>query len=142
MRDYGDLPTVEAFAAQLNQVWANLLVNAAQAVSAKGGEVTVKTYTEDDMIVVAVSDNGVGIPLDVLPRIFDPFFTTKAVGDGPGLGLSISFGIVERHGGRIEMTSTPGAGTTAYVKLPKIVQPKPNNGIFSETITGDPSNEI
>src|SRR5690606_28654381 len=142
LRDYGDLPTVEAFAAQLNQVWANLLVNAAQAVSAKGGEVTVKTYTEDDMIVVAVSDNGVGIPPDVLPRIFDPFFTTKAVGDGTGLGLSISFGIVERHGGRIEMTSTPGAGTTAYVKLPKIVQPKPNNGIFSETITGDPSNEI
>ena len=142
LRDYGDLPTVEAFAAQLNQVWANLLVNAAQAVSAKGGEVTVKTYTEDDMIVVAVSDNGVGIPPDVLPRIFDPFFTTKAVGDGTGLGLSISFGIVERHGGRIEMTSTPGAGTTAYVKLPKIVQPKPSNGIFSETTTGDPSNEI
>ncbi len=142
LRDYGELPTVEAFAAQLNQVWANLLVNAAQAVSAKGGEVTVKTYTEDEMIVVAVSDNGVGIPPDVLPGIFDPFFTTKAVGDGTGLGLSISFGIIERHGGRIEMISKPGAGTTAYVKVPKVVRPKPNNGIVSESISGEPSNAI
>jgi two-component system, NtrC family, sensor kinase len=124
LRDYGELPTVEAFSAQLNQVWANLLVNAAQAVSAEGGEVTIKTYTEGDSIVVAVIDTGVGIPPEVLPRIFDPFFTTKAVGDGTGLGLSISFGIVERHGGRIEMESTPGAGTTAYVRLPRVVRPK------------------
>ena len=128
LREYGELPTVEAFSAQLNQVWANLLVNAAQAVSGEGGDVTVKTYTEGDTIVVAVSDNGVGIPPDVLPRIFDPFFTTKAVGDGTGLGLSISFGIVERHGGRIEISSTPGAGTTAYVKLPRIVKPRSEKG--------------
>ncbi|HSI88198.1 MAG TPA: ATP-binding protein, partial [Pyrinomonadaceae bacterium] len=142
LRDYGDLPTVEAFSAQLNQVWANLLVNAAQAVSAEGGEVTIKTYTEGDSVVVAVIDNGVGIPPEVLPRIFDPFFTTKAVGDGTGLGLSISFGIVERHGGRIEMESTTGAGTTAYVRLPLVVRAGVDDGKGSERITKERNNAI
>src|SRR5690606_1318746 len=142
LREYGELPTVEAFSAQLNQVWANLLVHAAQAVTSEGGDVTVRTYMDDDMIVVAVSDNGVGIPPEILPRIFDPFFTTKAVGDGTGLGLSISFGIVERHGGRIDMRSTPGAGTTAYVRLPRIVRPRADTDNQAKTFEGERNNAI
>ena len=135
LRDYGDLPTVEAFAAQLNQVWANLLVNAAQAVSAKGGEVTVKTYTEDDMIVVAVSDNGIGIPPDVLPRIFDPFFTTKEDQLRTGLGLAVAKSIVEQHGGAIEVRSESGKGTEFIVTLPLQAPPGVQTESDSEALS-------
>ena len=118
LREYGELPSVEAYSAQLNQVWANLLINAAQAVSENGGEVCLRTHLDGDSVVIAVSDNGVGISPENLSRIFDPFFTTKAVGDGTGLGLSISFGIIERHGGKISVESVPGTGSTFTVTLP------------------------
>lgn len=117
VRDYGDLPPVDCYAGQLNQVWLNLLVNAAYAVR-RGGEVRIETRREGDAVVVAVSDTGDGIAPEHLPRIFDPFFTTKPVGEGTGLGLSVTYGIVERHHGRIAVASRPGHGTTFTVTLP------------------------
>lgn len=122
IKDYGDIPNIEAYSAQLNQVWTNLLVNAAQALGTAGGEVRIKTYHDDDSIFVEVSDNGAGIEPEIMNRIFDPFFTTKAVGDGTGLGLSISFGIIERHKGKIEVESKVGRGTCFRVHLPKKIR--------------------
>jgi signal transduction histidine kinase len=117
-RDYGDLPLIDAFPGQLNQVWMNLLVNAAQALGVGGGEVTVSTTRQGESISIGISDTGPGIAPDVLDRIFDPFFTTKEVGEGTGLGLSICFSIVERHGGTIRAYSRPREGTTFTVTLP------------------------
>jgi Signal transduction histidine kinase regulating C4-dicarboxylate transport system len=117
-RDYGDLPLVEAYSGQLNQVWMNLLANAAQALGAKGGDVSISTRVQGDSVVVIISDNGCGIPPEHLNRVFDPFFTTKPVGEGTGLGLSISFGIVKRHGGTIEVRSQPNRGSSFIVRLP------------------------
>jgi signal transduction histidine kinase len=116
-RDYGTLPAVSCFAGQLNQVWMNLLVNAAQSISSNG-EVRIVTRNEGDFVVVQVSDTGCGIAPENLKKIFDPFFTTKAVGDGSGLGLSITYGIVERHGGTITAGSTVGKGSTFTVRIP------------------------
>jgi two-component system, NtrC family, sensor kinase len=115
-RDYGDLPPVSCYASQLNQVWMNLLVNAAQAVSGDG-TVTISTRREGDSVAVAISDSGCGIPPDQLSRIFDPFYTTKPVGEGTGLGLSISYGTIERHGGTITVESTVGSGSTFTVRI-------------------------
>jgi two-component system NtrC family sensor kinase len=116
-RDYGELPQVNCYAGQLNQVWMNLLGNAAQAVKGEG-EVNVSTSFDGNWITVAISDTGAGIGEEDLPKIFDPFFTTKPVGEGTGLGLSISYGIIERHGGAITVTSEVGSGTTFKVKIP------------------------
>ncbi|MGI9069251.1 MAG: sensor histidine kinase [Pyrinomonadaceae bacterium] len=116
-RDYGDLPPISCYAGQLNQVWMNLLVNAAQAIPEQG-EVGISTKLEHGSVSVAISDTGAGIPEDQLSRIFDPFFTTKPVGEGTGLGLSISYGIIERHGGTIQVESQVGAGTTFTVRIP------------------------
>jgi len=116
--NYGEIPQVNCYAAQLNQVWMNLLVNAAQAIGTLAGEVRITTRCEDRTVVVSVSDTGPGISPEQLKKIFDPFFTTKPVGEGTGLGLSISHGIVERHGGKIEVESAPGKGTTFTVFLP------------------------
>src|SRR6266850_963676 len=116
-RNYADLPLINCYAGQLNQVWMNLLVNAAQAVSNRG-EVRISTRLDDDSVIVAISDNGSGIPEDQLSRIFDPFFTTKPVGEGTGLGLSISYGIIERHRGTINVESRIGEGTTFTVRIP------------------------
>ena len=127
LREYGDLPLVEAFAAKLNQVWMNLLANAAQAIGSSNGIVTIKTCSEEDRVFVSVSDTGCGIDPTALGRIFDPFFTTKSVGDGTGLGLSISFGIIEDHGGAIHVESEPGKGTTFTVELPHRLQMQTND---------------
>ena len=116
--DYGRLPLIDAFSSQLNQVWMNLLVNAAQAVGTKKGEVKITTDTTDKKIFVSIKDTGDGIAPENLSRIFDPFFTTKPVGEGSGLGLSISFGIVERHGGTINVETVVGEGSTFTVALP------------------------
>jgi len=116
-RAYTELPPVVCYASQLNQVWMNLLVNAAQAVGSEG-EVTISTKTDQDSVVIAISDTGSGIPEDELSRIFDPFFTTKPVGEGTGLGLSTSYGIVERHRGTISVVSEVGKGSTFTVRIP------------------------
>lgn len=118
VRDYSELPLIDAFSGQLNQVWMNLLVNAAQAVAAKGGEVRITTSANKEFVFVAVSDTGDGIAGEHLSRIFDPFYTTKPVGEGTGLGLSISFGIVDRHGGTISVDTKISEGSTFMVMLP------------------------
>ena len=117
-RDYGEVPPVDCYGGQLNQVWVNLLGNAAHAVGSKGGEVRVQTRLEDEMVMVRVSDTGCGIAPEHLKKIFDPFFTTKPVGDGTGLGLSITYSIIERHGGSIKVESAQGQGTTFSVAIP------------------------
>ncbi|HVE59683.1 MAG TPA: ATP-binding protein [Pyrinomonadaceae bacterium] len=126
-RDYDKLPLIEAYSGQLNQVWMNLLANAAQAVSSSGdgsGEVRITTRVEGETVSIAVSDNGCGIDREHLDRIFDPFYTTKPVGEGTGLGLSITFGIVERHGGKIAVKTALDEGSTFTVTLPiSVVHP-------------------
>ena len=116
-RDYADLPPVDCYAGQLNQVWMNLLVNAAQAISHEG-KVRVATRREKEMAVISISDTGSGIGPEHLKKIFDPFFTTKPVGEGTGLGLSITYGIIERHDGSISIESRLGEGTTITVAIP------------------------
>ncbi|MDE1884483.1 MAG: GAF domain-containing protein [Xanthomonadaceae bacterium] len=122
VKTFGDLPMIECLPSELNQVFLNILMNAAQAVQ-KNGLITVSTGLDGDKVWIAIGDDGEGIPPDVLPRIFDPFFTTKPVGTGTGLGLSISYGIVAKHHGNIEVTSVPRQGTLMRVELP-VVQPK------------------
>jgi len=117
IREYGDLPLVNCFAGQLNQVWTNLLANAAQAIKDQG-EVRISSGVEDGSAVITIVDTGCGIESDQLSKIFDPFFTTKPVGEGTGLGLSISYGIIQKHGGTIRAESTPGAGTKFVVSIP------------------------
>ncbi len=118
-RDFGEVGRIRGHAGQLNQVFMNLLTNAAQALSGRdGARILLATQRRGDQVVIAVGDNGPGIPAEIIPKIFDPFFTTKEVGQGSGLGLSIVHGIVERHGGTIEVESQVGQGTTFTVTLP------------------------
>ena len=114
---YGDIPKVYCMASQINQVFLNLLVNAAQAIPEKG-EISIRTGQVGEEVFIAIADTGSGIPAENLARIFEPFFTTKPVGKGTGLGLAISFDIVQKHKGRIEVESTVGKGTTFTVWLP------------------------
>lgn len=117
VRDYGAIPEVECIPSQLNQVFMNLLVNAAQAIK-DHGVITLRTRQLGDDVCVEIADTGSGIPPEIINRIFDPFFTTKPVGSGTGLGLSITHGIIRKHGGRIEVDSEPGMGTTFRIVLP------------------------
>jgi PAS domain S-box-containing protein len=117
--DYGALPLVRCRAARLHQVIVNLLMNAIDACSSEG-TVTLRTAADPGFggVRIEVSDTGCGIDPAVRERIFDPFFTTKPIGQGTGLGLSISYGIVQEHGGMIEVQSTPGAGSCFTVRVP------------------------
>jgi signal transduction histidine kinase len=116
-RDYEKIPLlVNSFGSELNQVWTNLIDNAISAMGGKG-ELRVRTYREDDCVVVEIADNGKGIPDDVKPHIFEPFFTTKGVGEGTGLGLDTVQRIVKKHRGNVEVTSKPG-DTRFQVWLP------------------------
>ncbi len=117
VKEYGTLPKIYCLPSQLNQVFMNLLVNAAQAIEVRG-RITIRTGQEGDQVWVEVIDTGTGIPPENIPRLFDPFFTTKPVGKGTGLGLAVSFKIVEKHRGRIEVQSEAGQGTTFRVILP------------------------
>jgi PAS domain S-box-containing protein len=116
-KEYGELPPVHCLPSQLNQVFMNLLVNAGQAI-VDHGEITLRTGRDDNSVWVEVADTGAGIPKENLNRIFDPFFTTKPVGKGTGLGLSLSYGIVVKHHGRIDVTTEVGKGSTFRVILP------------------------
>jgi signal transduction histidine kinase len=117
VREYGDIPPVECLLSQLNQVFMNLLVNAAHAIE-EHGTITVRTGREGDEVWVDIVDTGKGIPPENMKKIFDPFFTTKPVGKGTGLGLSVSYGIVQKHHGRMEVKSEIGKGSTFRVWLP------------------------
>jgi signal transduction histidine kinase len=121
VRNYGTLPEVECMPSRLNQVFLNLLVNAGHAIDANG-TITLSTGADDEEAWVTVADTGCGIAPENLNRIFDPFFTTKPVGQGTGLGLSVSHSIVRKHGGRIEVDSEVGRGTRFTVHLP-LAQP-------------------
>ena len=111
------LPQVLADANQLQQVFVNIIINARDAMP-QGGTLRLITRSLGDEVHIIFSDTGIGIPPENIKRIFDPFFTTKEVGQGTGLGLSVSYGIVEQHGGTIEVKSEVGVGTTFIVKLP------------------------
>ena len=118
-KSFGDIPPITCSPSQINQVFLNLINNAAQAIESGRGVITLTTRRYDaEHVAVEVQDNGIGIPPEVLPRIFDPFFTTKDVGKGTGLGLSIVYKIVEQHGGSISVDSAVGVGTKFTVVLP------------------------
>jgi PAS domain S-box-containing protein len=116
-KNYGELPHVECFPNQLNQVFMNIMVNAVQAMGGKGA-LTVETKVDGDHVLVRIGDSGKGIPKEDLGRIFDPGFTRKGVGVGTGLGLSISYQIIERHKGAISVESEVGKGSTFEIRLP------------------------
>ena len=116
-KEYGDIPPINCYPQQLNQVFMNLLLNASHAIDTKG-EITVKTWHDNTWLYIAIGDTGCGIPEEIRSRIFEPFFTTKEVGQGTGLGLSISYDIVKKHRGDITLTSEIGVGTTFTVRLP------------------------
>jgi signal transduction histidine kinase len=117
---YGDIPEVECILSQLNQVFMNLLVNAAHAVHGeRRGKIFVRSGMDDTQTVwIEIADDGCGIAPENMKRIFDPFFTTKAIGQGTGLGLSLSYGMVQKHQGQITVVSEPGHGTCFRITLP------------------------
>jgi len=114
---YGDLPIMQCYPHQLNQVFMNLLINAAQAIQKKG-EIKIATRAEDGHVEIEISDTGSGIADKNLPKIFEPFFTTKDVGKGTGLGLNVSYNIIKKHNGTIDVKSTVGQGTTFRIQIP------------------------
>jgi two-component system NtrC family sensor kinase len=117
IKNYGQLPQVQCYASQINQVFANVLLNAVQAIKDVGA-ITITTYQDGPCVVIEVADTGTGIKADHLDRIFDPGFTTKGVGVGIGLGLSITYRIIESHHGSIQVQSEIGKGTTFTIRLP------------------------
>ncbi len=125
VKEYGDLPLVECRSAQINQVFMNLLVNAAHSIK-EHGVITIRTGTEEKLVWVEITDTGSGIAPENMKKLFDPFFTTKPVGKGTGLGLSLSYGIVNTHDGRIEVESEVGKGATFRVWLPVKQEDKPD----------------
>lgn len=121
IKEYGDIPKINCLPSQLNQVFVNILVNAAYAIESQG-VITIRTGTENTHIWIEISDTGCGIGEDKIKNIFDPFYTTKPIGKGTGLGLAISYGIVKKHKGEIKVASKEGKGTSFRVILP--VNPK------------------
>ena len=116
-KKFSDLPYVECYPRQINQVLMNILVNAAQAIEKKG-IIDISTKAENNFVEIKISDTGTGIPEENLSKIFDPFFTTKEVGKGTGLGMNIAYNIIKKHNGSIDIQSTMGKGTTFLIKLP------------------------
>jgi PAS domain S-box-containing protein len=117
IREYNNVPLVECYAGQINQVFMNLLVNAIQAIKSTG-QIRIKTWSVKDTVKVSIKDSGHGIPREIVGKIFDPFFTTKGVGEGTGLGLSISYSIIQKHQGKIEVQSEVGIGSEFIITLP------------------------
>ncbi|EDX86318.1 ATPase, histidine kinase-, DNA gyrase B-, and HSP90-like domain protein [Synechococcus sp. PCC 7335] len=128
VRDFGDLPLVECFAGQLNQVVMNIIANAIDAIETslhnnsldrEELQIMLQTKASADSVVISIADNGTGMPLTVRERIFEPFFTTKPVGKGTGMGMAISYQIiVEKHSGKIECFSDQGVGTKFVITIP------------------------
>ncbi len=115
--DLQDLPQVTGFPGKLNQVFMNLLINAGQAMTDKG-DLFVRSFIEDNNIVIEIEDTGTGIETDKIAQIFTPFYTSKPIGEGTGLGLSISHQIIEQHNGEITVKSELGKGSCFTVSLP------------------------
>jgi two-component system NtrC family sensor kinase len=127
----GTLPDVTCNVGELNQVFLNLIVNAAHAIQESGqdvttGRITITTALDGEFAVITVADNGCGVPQENIEKIFDPFFTTKEVGKGTGQGLAIAHTIVvDKHGGSIAAGSHPGSGTQFTIRLPLAGRPTP-----------------
>jgi signal transduction histidine kinase len=113
-----EMPTIKAVGDQIRQVFLNLIQNAEEAIPETGGKIVIATQVTGDDIIVRIQDNGCGIDPEIMSSIFEPFFTTKSAVKGTGLGLSVSYGIVKRHGGKIDVESKPGEGATFTVTLP------------------------
>jgi signal transduction histidine kinase len=116
VKDYQLNEPVTCFAGHVNQVFMNIIFNGIQAISGEG-TLTISTRKENEWAIITIEDSGAGIPQDIINKIFDPFFTTKRIGEGTGLGLSISYGIIKKHGGRIEVESEAGKGTRFLIRL-------------------------
>jgi signal transduction histidine kinase len=126
IKEYGEIPEIECQPSHINQVIMNIVINGAHAIAAgERGKITIRTGRDDAKVWIEVADTGAGIPKEILTRIFDPFFTTKPIGSGTGLGLSLSYGIIQKHDGQIDVHSVPGCGTTFRITLPirRDVQP-------------------
>ncbi len=116
-KEFGEIPLVEGYPQKLNQVFMNILVNAAQSIKEKG-EIKIVTKQKGNYVAVSISDNGCGIEKDHLSKIFDPFFTTKEIGKGTGLGMNIAYNIIKEHKGKIDIKSQVGKGTVFTIILP------------------------
>jgi len=121
---FGDLTPVTCHAGQLNQVFTNILLNAAQSITGHG-EITIETKQEGEAVTIVISDTGSGMPPEVISRVFEPFYTTREVGQGTGLGLSIAYDIVKKHQGTIEVASRAGQGTAFTITLPLALKTAP-----------------
>lgn len=123
--EFSELPLIECYPGKLNQVFLNVISNAAHAIkkryeNEKGGELAIQTYHQDNEVVICLSDNGTGMDDNTIKKIFEPFFTTKEVGEGTGLGMSIAYNTIKKHNGKIEIDSVIGEGTKFTIKLPLI----------------------
>jgi signal transduction histidine kinase len=116
-KEYGVIPLIECFPGQLNQVFMNILSNAIDAIKGKG-VITIGTSKSNGFIQINITDTGSGMPEHIKAKIFDPFYTTKEVGEGTGLGMSISHGIIEKHSGSIKVLSESGKGSEIIINLP------------------------
>ncbi|MBA2369079.1 MAG: MASE1 domain-containing protein [Candidatus Protochlamydia sp.] len=117
-KDYGEIPEIDCFPGKINQAFLGIFTNAIEAIQGKG-TITIKTYRVDEKnIAVSIKDTGKGIPLEIINKIFDPFFTTQPIGSGIGLGLTITYSIIEEHNGSIDVKSEPGVGSEFIVTLP------------------------
>lgn len=117
IKEFGQIPLVQAWPQKLNQVFMNILVNAAQAIPEKG-EIRIQTFARDNQVKIRIYDTGTGIPKENLAKLFDPFFTTREVGKGTGLGLNMAYRIVQEHGGEIEVQTEEGKGACFTITLP------------------------
>ena len=118
IKEYGAIPDIECQPSHINQVIMNIVMNGVHAIVGQRGRIVIRTGCDDADVWIEIADNGTGIAPDIVSRIFDPFFTTKPIGSGTGLGLSLSYGIIQKHGGHIGVASTPGSGTTFRITLP------------------------
>ena len=135
-KDYNhNLGKISCYPGQLNQVFMNILSNAIEAVD-KNGTIIIRTENDQEKVVISFIDNGIGMDEMTMNKIFEPFFTTKDLGKGTGLGMSISFGIIERHNGQIEVESNVGEGTTIRITLPKFIPEK--TAVMQEVLVSDP----
>jgi two-component system NtrC family sensor kinase len=125
VKEYGDIPDIECQPSHINQVIMNIVINGVHAIGPERGRITIRTGCDDTHVWIEIADTGSGIPKEIQTRIFDPFFTTKPIGSGTGLGLSLSYGIIQKHNGQIDVQSAPGCGTTFRITLPirRVVQP-------------------
>lgn len=139
-KEYGKIPKINCYPAQLNQVFLNLLVNAAQAcekpnIEGYKGHILIRTFSDGEKVVIEISDNGIGIPDEKVNKIFEPFYTTKPVGKGTGLGLSIVYQIIEKHNGSITVQSKMNEGTKFRIELPTSPNDKEESatsGLFAD----------